>query len=134
MKKTNGFWVLAALCLPAAIGWTGCAGPTDSEKTTPPQARLRLRYEVNGAGDNFVNTAPADGKTYTAVTVVNGGRFETVNGLSVFNTGGEFSGSRDAIPWFAGNSWPNYTNVGYVDLGAAAGDSAGWSACEKVST
>ncbi|MDR0709721.1 MAG: LamG domain-containing protein, partial [Spirochaetaceae bacterium] len=51
-----------------------------------------------------------------------GGSFETVGGLQVFNTGGTKSGEQHEIPWWTGNYWDEYTNIGYVDLGAATGD------------
>jgi hypothetical protein len=105
-------------------------------KAAPPDLNqyLKLRYEVNAAGNGFENVAPTDGNTYTPQHYL--GSFETVNGLKVYNTGGTVDnakgkteggadtpeGQGDLCPWAAGYYWDHYENIGYVDLGAQSGE------------
>jgi arabinan endo-1,5-alpha-L-arabinosidase len=104
-----------------ALLLAGC--PNDPPDETPPGGdpppSLRLRYELNASGE-FVNTAPSDGNTYTAVK--HGGTIAAVNEVKVFDTGGTDSGTDVTASWDSSVTWDHYENVGYVDLGAAAGD------------
>jgi hypothetical protein len=75
-----------------------------------------VSFAVNAAGTAFEST----NTDYTATN--QGGTFEAVNGLNVFNTGGTTAGTQSEIPWWTGNYWDNYQGIGYVDLGTALGD------------
>jgi hypothetical protein len=116
-NKFFSFFAAAAVCLILLL-FTGC--PDDREYLTegtdvkPPV----VSFVVNAAGDAFENVGTGTG--YTAAH--QRGAFETVNGLKVFNTGGTAAGTQSEIPWWEGNYWDNYKDIGYVNLGAASGD------------
>ena len=75
-----------------------------------------VAYRVNTAGDAFVNLGTGTGYNPAA----EGGGFGTSGGLNVFDTKGTQDGQWK-YHWFDG-WWDRYLNVGYVDLGAKAGD------------
>jgi hypothetical protein len=136
----------------AAAGWEAIADATASTFTPPVTAmgttyyRVRVTNTNNEAtGDKVVSVDSATARitvsplpvvsfavntagtafesTNTDYTATNqGGAFEAVNGLKVFNTGGTADGTKSEIPWWAGNHWDNYQGIGYVDLGTNLGD------------
>jgi hypothetical protein len=118
--KNNSFisCATAALCLIPLL-FIGC--PDDREYLSAPSevAPPVVSFAVNAAGTAFENVG-TDTTGYTATN--QGGTFETVNGLNVFNTGGTATGTQSEIPWWTGNFWDNYQNIGYVDLGTNVGD------------
>jgi hypothetical protein len=117
IMKNNFFISFAPVCLILLL-FTGCPDDREylSESTDlkPPV----VSFAVNAEGTAFENVG-----TNTAYTAAaQGGTFETVNGLKVFNTGGTDAGTDSEIPWWTGNFWDNYQDIGYVDLGADLGD------------
>ncbi|MDR0645355.1 MAG: LamG domain-containing protein [Treponema sp.] len=119
-KKIN-CRLIAAFAVLAAIFLVACPNDDSEPLEDPPPSPL-VNFKVNDAGNAFENTGT--NTEVPAPTVVNG-EFKTVNGLKVFNTGGTKSDTQSEIPWWEGNYWDDYTDIGYVDLGVATGNLLG---------
>jgi hypothetical protein len=115
-KQKNCYRLAAVLITLAVLFFAACSGDSIALEELPPDPLVN--FKVNAAGTAFENTGTNKG---VAAPTVSGGEFESVHSLKVFNTKGTQSGQSE-IPWWEGNYWNDYTDIGYVDLGSAAGD------------
>jgi hypothetical protein len=123
MKKPIGMnRAIAVLACVLLVALAGCSDGDENKKLEEAASDAVVCFRVNSAGTAFENVGTG-GAAYTATR--NGGSFETVGGLKVFNTGGTETAEQQEIPWWQGNYWKKWDNIGYVDLNGATGDFIG---------